>query len=200
MKIRNNKTKISSEAILSTAVHFFSKKGYKGTSIKDISDKLKVSKPAIYYYFNNKMEILEILHSRAFEELLSPYEEVTNCNLPLVEKFKKLIENQVKVVAKNADLVKIFFGDYKEFPKKIKREIRKKRRRYTENWTQLYEAGIKADVFRDTDPKISVFTFMGACNWIQMWYSPNGKLNENELAKLVTDLLATGYLTHTSLK
>lgn len=198
MKTQDSKGKISSAAILSVAEDLFSKKGYKGTSIKDISKKLKVSKPALYYYFNSKMEILKNLHSMAFEQLLSSFEETLNHNSTPDERFKVLIENQVKVVAKNAKLVKIFFGDYKEFPEKAKHEIREKRRIYTEKWIELYKEGIRAGLFQNIDPKLSVYVIMGACNWIQMWYSRSEEIRENELAKIVYDLLSVGYLTTTS--
>jgi AcrR family transcriptional regulator len=190
-----NKTRMSTEKILSVAEDLFSRKGYKGTSLTDISKRLKVTKPALYYHFKGKMEILDNLYSKTIEELSSSFEEVMNLDLPPDEKLKKLIENQVNVVAKNAKLVKIYFGDYKEFPKKVKNEIRERRRRFNEKWIELYKDGIEAGLFRNTDPKIAVYLIVGACNWIQMWYSPSGELKESDLANIVSDLFSKGYLT-----
>jgi AcrR family transcriptional regulator len=195
MGMRRTKTKISPQAILSVAEDLFSSKGYKGTSITDISKRLKVSKPALYYHFKNKMEILENLYSKTVEQLSSSFEEVMNRDLSPDEKFKKLIENQVNIVAKNAKLVKIYFGDYKEFPRKIRFEIREKRKRFNEKWVDLYREGMNAGLFQKTDPKIAVYMIVGACNWIQMWYSRGGELRESELANMVADLLSKGFLT-----
>lgn len=198
MNRKNNRSKISYEAILAISTQLFSQKGYKGTSLRDISSRLKVSRPALYYYFKNKMEILKNLHSKAFEELVSSSEEKMNPDLPIDVKFKLLVENQVNVVAKNVELVRIFFGDEKEFPRNVIREMRQKRKAYAEKLIQLYKEGVKEGLFRDIDPKIAVYTIMGACNWIQMWYSRGGELKENELAKVVSDLLCMGYFTNTS--
>ncbi len=189
------KTKISPQAILSVAEDLFSSRGYKGTSITDISKRLKVSKPALYYHFKNKMEILENLYSKTVEQLSSSFEEVMNRDLSPDEKFKKLIENQVNVVAKNAKLVKIYFGDYKEFPRKIRSEIRQRRKELNEKWVNLYKEGMNAGLFQKTDPKIAVYMIVGACNWIQMWYSRGGELREGELASMVADLLSRGFLS-----
>jgi AcrR family transcriptional regulator len=191
------RTRISSEAVLSTAEDLFSRKGYRGTTITDISKKLKVSKPALYYYFKSKMEILDTLYSMTFEELQFPFEEVIDSDLPPDEKFKKLIENQIKVIGKNANRARIYFGDYKEFPRKVRNEIKRKRRRFNEKWIDVYKKGIEKGLFRNFDPQIAVYLIVGACNWIQMWYSPNGELKESELANMASALLSKGYLTNT---
>lgn len=198
MGTKHIKTKVSPEAILSAAETLFSTKGYTATSVTDISKKLKVSKPALYYHFKNKIEILKTLYSLysiSYEEMLSSFEEVMNRDLPPDEKCKKLIENQVKFMAKNINRAKIYFGDYKVFPRKVKNEIKEKRKRFNERWINVYREGIKAGLFRNIDAKIAAYVIVGACNWIQMWYSRNGKLKESELANIMVDLLSKGYLT-----
>lgn len=44
------------------ALRIFAKKGYHGATMEQIADSLEVSKPAVYYYFNSKLDLyLEIL-------------------------------------------------------------------------------------------------------------------------------------------
>ena len=84
-RFNKNKTRISPEAILSVAEVLFSKKGYKGTSLTDISKKLRVTKPALYYHFKNKMEILDSLYLKTVEELSSSFAGVTlNARTPVI--------------------------------------------------------------------------------------------------------------------
>ena len=45
------------EAVLLTAVQIFIAKGYRQTSLDDVAKNLKITKPALYYYFHNKEEI-----------------------------------------------------------------------------------------------------------------------------------------------
>src|ERR1700733_4784159 len=45
------------EAVLQTAVQMFIEKGYRQTSLDDVAKRLKITKPALYYYFHNKEEI-----------------------------------------------------------------------------------------------------------------------------------------------
>jgi AcrR family transcriptional regulator len=46
---------------LSAAIHLFGERGYAGTSVRDISDRLGVTKAALYYHFPSKETILDAL-------------------------------------------------------------------------------------------------------------------------------------------
>jgi len=141
------------------------------------------------------MEILKNLHSKAFEELSLTTQPIIDLDIPLDQKIKKLIENQICIVVKNVELVKIFFQDEREFPRSVIVGIKEKRRKLTEQWIQIYKMGVQAGLFRDIDPMLAVYTIMGACNWIHMWYSSKGELKEDQVAKIVSDFLYMGYST-----
>src|SRR5436305_15243347 len=46
------------EAGLQTAAQLFLEKSYGRTSLNDVAERLKITKPALYHYFRNKEEIL----------------------------------------------------------------------------------------------------------------------------------------------
>lgn len=49
------------ERILSVANELFIEQGYEGTSLREIADRLDITKAALYYHFRSKDEILETL-------------------------------------------------------------------------------------------------------------------------------------------
>ena len=49
------------ERILDTAAELFSERGYAATSVRDIAERLDVTKAALYYHFSSKAEILHAL-------------------------------------------------------------------------------------------------------------------------------------------
>jgi AcrR family transcriptional regulator len=57
------------ERILSVANELFIEQGYEGTSLREIADRLGITKAALYYHFRSKDEILATLLS-PFETLL----------------------------------------------------------------------------------------------------------------------------------
>jgi AcrR family transcriptional regulator len=52
------------EKILDVALDLFTDQGFDGTSMREIAERLHISKPAIYYHFASKEEILMALHMR----------------------------------------------------------------------------------------------------------------------------------------
>jgi AcrR family transcriptional regulator len=55
------------ERILGVALDLFTDQGFDGTSMREIAEQLHISKPAIYYHFASKEEILMALHMRLHE-------------------------------------------------------------------------------------------------------------------------------------
>jgi AcrR family transcriptional regulator len=55
------------ERILDVALDLFTDQGFDGTSMREIAEQLQISKPAIYYHFASKEEILMALHMRLHE-------------------------------------------------------------------------------------------------------------------------------------
>ncbi|HEX5284032.1 MAG TPA: helix-turn-helix domain-containing protein, partial [Bryocella sp.] len=44
--------------VLETAARLFLERGYRSTSLRELATLLKITKPALYYYFQNKEQIL----------------------------------------------------------------------------------------------------------------------------------------------
>jgi AcrR family transcriptional regulator len=57
------------ERILAVANELFTEQGYEGTSLREIADRLDITKAALYYHFRSKDEILTTL-LKPFDTLL----------------------------------------------------------------------------------------------------------------------------------
>jgi AcrR family transcriptional regulator len=55
------------ERILDVSLDLFTDQGFDGTSMREIAERLGITKPAIYYHFGSKEEILMALHLRLHE-------------------------------------------------------------------------------------------------------------------------------------
>ncbi len=55
------------DRILNVALDLFTEKGFDGTSLREIAERLGVTKAAIYYHFASKEDILMALHMRLHE-------------------------------------------------------------------------------------------------------------------------------------
>ena len=53
------------DRVLKAAANCFNRKGYSGTSLKDVANMLGLTDPALYYYVRNKEELVYLCYVRA---------------------------------------------------------------------------------------------------------------------------------------
>jgi len=65
------------ERILDVALDLFTEQGFDGTSMREIAERLHITKPSIYYHFASKEEILMALHVRLHEFVKPAFAHLT---------------------------------------------------------------------------------------------------------------------------
>jgi AcrR family transcriptional regulator len=64
------------ERILEAALDLFGAHGYDKTSLREIAERVKVTKAALYYYFPSKQEILAALADRLFDSAETAFDPI----------------------------------------------------------------------------------------------------------------------------
>jgi AcrR family transcriptional regulator len=179
------------EAVLQTAAQLFLEKSYTRTSLNDVAERLHITKPALYHYFQNKEELLvEIyrLGSRMIEDILN--EIAAHCGTGL-DKVEAFIRSYANVMTVNfgrcvmrldeGDLSLAAFTEVRAYKRKIDRRLR-----------AFIQEGIADGSILPCDPKIAAFTIAGALNWICIWYEPEGPLTSEQIAAEFVRTLTQG--------
>ena len=58
------------QRLLDAGLKQFANRGYAGTSVQDITEEAKVTKPTLYYYFESKEGLFQALVDQAMDERL----------------------------------------------------------------------------------------------------------------------------------
>lgn len=130
------------EKIISTAKNLFSQYGYFNVSMNQIARKLKVTKPALYYYFSNKQKIFKEILKEIFQDLDKIIQKSQNEKTPQA-KIKKFIEEYIKFIKREDLFVKLnsFF-----FPSpELKRYYQSHKESFLKKVNHLFEAYLKED-------------------------------------------------------
>ena len=69
-------TKNVQEILLRTAIDLFHRKGYSGTTIREVGTKAGVSNSLLYHYFKNKEEMLFQIIQSTSQDLLESLKEI----------------------------------------------------------------------------------------------------------------------------
>jgi AcrR family transcriptional regulator len=180
------------EAVLKTAAQLFLEKSYGRTSMNDVADRLNITKPALYHYFENKEDILLECYRLGvglIEEILN---EVADCGNGL-QKVEAFIQSYASVMTVNFGrcVMRLDEGD---LTSDARTEVRTYKRKIDRRLRSFIQDGIEDGSIAPCDTKIAAFSIAGALNWICMWYEPNGALSPEEIATQFARTLTQGLI------
>lgn len=178
-------------AILKTAGRLFNQKGFRETSLNDLADELQVTKPTLYYYIENKEDILFQCLLTAITQLLDQTDEIQNSSLPGIDKLIRFIHVFVSAFDDEFGRCLSHPGP-KPLSEKYLSQINPFYFRLDSAMRQMIESGIKDGSVRSCNPKIASFTIIGAINWMTRWYQVDGEMTNGEVAKEMAAMFANG--------
>lgn len=191
-RVRQRDGDAKREAILETAAHLFLERGYRSTSLRELASLLKITKPALYYYFQNKEQILVECYRAGIAAIDGLLEKAVLENGNGLQR----VEAYLRVYA--AAIVSHDFGrcvamlDDSELSPAARREVRSLKRRIDASIRGYIEEGIEDGSIADCNPKLAAFAAAGAINWIGTWYRPDGGLSRESIAAGFAELLTRG--------
>jgi AcrR family transcriptional regulator len=180
------------DAVLQTAAHLFLEHGYRRTSMSELGTRLKITKPALYYYFHNKEEILVECYRLGIAAIEGLLDKAVVSHGNGLSKVRAYVEAYAKAV------VSFDFGrcvamlDDAELSPKARREVRDLKRKIDMTIRSYVEEGIRDGSIAPCNVKLASFALAGAVNWIGTWYRPEGALSAEEIATQFANLLTQG--------
>jgi len=98
------------QRLLETATELFAEKGYAGTSVREIVDRVGVSKPVLYYYFNSKEGLFYAILDWAADVQQEILNEIFATSGTVLERFIFLYRRISEGVLQYQDLYKMIHG------------------------------------------------------------------------------------------
>ena len=179
------------DTIVRTAAKLFSTKGYLATSMNDIAFNAKISKGAIYHYFQTKDEILNFIALNYVQfDVYELENELQSIKDPR-EKILFIITRHIRHYATYPNEAKVLINESYNIPTKKQRILLNTEKKYYQ-----IVVGVLSDYIGDrlTKSKIKVFalTLFGMCNWIYTWYDSRGEIKPDDLAELIFNVFIGG--------
>jgi AcrR family transcriptional regulator len=179
------------EAVLLTAVQIFITKGYRQTSLDDVAHKLKITKPALYYYFHNKEEIYLECYRRGIALIQQSLDRIRAHAGSGLEKVAGFIQTYTVVVARDFGRFLVRQDD-RELSPKAQAEVRAEKRKIDRSLRGFIEQGIKDGSIRPCNVKLAAFSLAGAIHSLATWFEPGGALTAEQVAAEFAQTLTQG--------
>ncbi|MBC8181666.1 TetR/AcrR family transcriptional regulator [candidate division KSB1 bacterium] len=190
--VGENETKIN---IFRVAAKLFAEKGYNGVSMREISEKSKVSKPTIYYYFGSKEGVFKDLVKVGLQYGSAQAKQIASINIPVKERLVKIIQNRFFISFEHPDFSKFFlmvFMTSENLP--FLNEFQKQANIHRQLLVDLIQEGVDSSEFgAGANPQLAAEIIAAVLgHFIGKQLREKKKILTDELAEEIIELLFKG--------
>lgn len=184
------------EQILEIATRLF-QKGFRATSLDHVAAELGVTRPALYYYFRSKEELLAAIYERAVGVLMDRAAALFAQGLAPDALLHRLIEVHVRTMLQEQPIVRVYFQEKDSLGELASRSVKAKEVAFTKMMASAIKAGQAKGIFRPGNPELIVNAILGMLIWVYEWYRPE-RHEEQEIGDVFWQLLAGGLVTRST--
>jgi TetR/AcrR family transcriptional regulator, cholesterol catabolism regulator len=189
--------------LVEIAAEMFRERGYEGTSMQDIADRMGILKGSLYHYIDSKEDLLWMICKEPFVRLDAGVREIAH------EKESGRSDRLTRMGAMHGQN----FEDYFPFMTVLtqdngsslsadrRRELSDLQSEYVKLWGFVIESGKQNGEFRsDLDVELATFALLGALSWMFRWFRPDGRLHGADVGRILVEDFVLGALSRTELQ
>ena len=177
------------ERILAVAEDLFNRHGFSGTTVDMICEELGVTKPFVYYYFQDKHAIVETLAWRASVACLTtmkfPPDDERPAHLKLADGLQRWVAASVAHFRSSALAFRVTASLRPEF----RAELRALANDFYADLGALMEEGRRQGTLSFDDTTVTAMSMGGVVGFMYTWYRPDGRLSPDQLSQRLTATL-----------
>lgn len=182
-------------SILKAAAAFFNSRGFHNTSMADVAKALGVSKPFLYYYLNDKEDLIFQCSSIATQQLHEMLDEVRSADVNGWERLQMLFRRYARVMTTDFGMCLIRSTAPGNLTEKSREKLWKGRRRLNHEVERIVAEGIADGSIKSCDPRMLSFAMFGSFNWISYWYDQEGRKSPEMIAEDFLEFFSRGVET-----
>lgn len=157
------------DRMLKAAAQCFNRKGYSGTSLRDVANLLGLTDAALYYYVRNKEELVYLCYLRAADLGRDALEGATAAGGTGLEKVVRYLNRHVEMMVGQDGPIAIM-SEIPSLKPDHRDEILELSRRHSSAFEALIEEGIADGSITPCDVRMTGNAIMGSINWIPKWF------------------------------
>lgn len=179
--------------ILTNAAALFSAQGYMRSSIADLAEACKLSRGALYHYFDSKEAILFAILDAHIREMITHVETAVSTGGPTLTQFQNVIRAIVEVNAKSPHEQRVLIHDLSFLNPDEQQMIKSLERQLVDIVTDLLvRLDAEGRIVKRTK-KIYTMILFGIINYTYTWYDPKGGIGPREFADTAVELFLHGF-------
>lgn len=188
------KRDIQRKTVLDVAAKLFSERGFGGTSLVDIAKELDISRPALYYYFSSKEEILSSLVDSISVYSRKMIAEIMSKDADPVTKLHEITYKQLMFIMQNQVSYMVVVKTEEDLVSETKKLNSMAKKGVFESFRSVIQSGQKSGHFRPGDSAVMALGIIGMCSWCAWWFKNDGRIAERDVAEQLTQMALASVL------
>jgi AcrR family transcriptional regulator len=186
--------------ILVAARGLFAKQGYMRASIADLAEACKLSRGALYHYFDSKEAILFAILDEHVRQMIVDVEGAIAKHSSTIDQFRAAIRAIVDLNARSPQEQRLILNDLTFLGDHDQQTIKSLERQIVDLISGLLlQLDNQGKIVKRTK-KIYTMMLFGTLNFSHTWYDPKGGVGPAEFADLIVDQFLHGIASPASLK
>jgi AcrR family transcriptional regulator len=182
------------QEIFDNAIVLMHEKGFVGTSVQDLADRLDFSKANFYYHIKSKEEMLYRISYETLTLKFERIQKILDTDRSHAERMRAIIDCFVNLVIDHTAVISVYFEEKRHLSPAHFKKVTAVERQILDSLTSFYQEGVENGSFKDFDPAVAVLGILGMCFWITKWYRPNGRLTTETISSQLQEMVTSGYL------
>jgi Transcriptional regulator len=150
------------DEILATATQLFIQQGYHGLAMRQISEALGVSKAALYYYFEDKEELLLAILTDYLEEIETAIAAIHAQTESGAEQIRRFVEMVLQQPAERRAIIRLASQEMAQLSASARTRFnRLYHEKFIGKLTALLQSGMERGEFRPLDAETAAWALLG---------------------------------------
>ncbi len=181
------------EDVVAAASRLFAKRGFHGTSMRDLGEELGMLGSSVYSHVRGKNELLVEVIGRGAEFFNEVVAAANETDGSAVDRLRDLVYGHVRVVVGHIDEARTFLFESRFLPTGDRLKIVEMRDAYEAAYRQTIQDGIdEGSIAPDIDPGITAIFILSVLNALIRWYRPSGERSADETAAEMWSFIENG--------
>ncbi len=205
MKRKKADALLTREGILDAALRVFSRKGYALSTLEDIAKEAKVTRGAIYWHFENKVEIYAALVGERSSKAFTLFSDILNKKTSPVQKLRQILIQSLIYIEENEDYRAIL--ELTTFKTEVTEEMIPFVQKKVENnkilvasFVKIVEEGrVTGEIRHDVNANVAAIAILGFLNGMLLsWLTDETAFSPRKQAETIVDTFLYGLLPEKS--
>lgn len=183
------------EDVVRAASRLFARKGYHGTSMRDLGDELGMLGSSLYSHVSGKNELLIEVVERGARLFNAVVDEAAETNGSAVDRLRQMVYGHTHVVIGHIDEARTFLFESRFLPEADRAKIVAMRDAYEKAYRDTIQEGVgDGSLTEGRDPGMTAIFILSVLNALIRWYRPAGARTADDIADEMWAFFADGIL------